>query len=60
MEMFTSQPWYAIAGEIIMFANVVTMAIPNAWSAKIPGFKYVVMGLDWLALNVFANKNKGA
>ena len=57
---FTNQPWFAIVGEIVLFFNGLTMIIPNKWSEKVPYFGKLVMVFDWLALNVFANKNKGA
>lgn len=60
IEILMNQPWYAIAGEIVLFANSVTLAIPNAWAEKIPGLNYLVKVLDWLSLNIFANKNVGA
>lgn len=54
---FSAQPWFAIAGEIVLFANAITAAIPNKYSDKWGFWKYVVMVFDWLSLNVFANKN---
>lgn len=60
LDTFTAQPWFAIAGEIVLFFNGLTMIIPNAWSEKIRFFGKMVMVFDWLALNVFANKNAGA
>lgn len=58
MDAFTSQPWFAIAGEIVLFANGLTMLIPDAWAAKIPGINYLNTLLNWLAMNVFKNKNQ--
>lgn len=55
---FVDQPWYAIAGEVVVFANAVTMIIPDSWASKIPGLNYLNTLLNWLAMNVFKNKNQ--
>ena len=43
--MLSGQPWYAMAGEAVGVANVITMFIK------------VIQGLNFLALNVFRNAN---
>ena len=57
MEWFMSQPWYAMVAEIVMFANSITMMIPDKWAAGIPGFNIVMNVLNWISMNVFNNKN---
>jgi hypothetical protein len=56
MEIIMSQPWYAIAAEIVMFANTVTMAMPSRWRDN-NLMNYISKGLNFLALNIFKNRN---
>jgi|TARA_B110001454_G_C12670003_1_gene413333 hypothetical protein len=56
MEIIMNQPWYAIAAEIVMFANTVTMAMPTRWRDN-NLMNYVSKGLNFLALNIFKNRN---
>ena len=55
--LFAGQPWYAMAGEAVGVANVVTMFIKNNFAAQNPIMGKVVQVLDFLALNVFRNAN---
>jgi uncharacterized membrane protein len=54
--MFMSQNVVAIIGEIVLFANTVTMAMPTRWKGNMimEGLSKV---LNVLAGNVFKNKN---
>ena len=56
MDFFMNQPWYAMAGEIVLFANTVTMAMPTRWRDNIV-MDYMFKILNFLAMNVFKNKN---
>ena len=56
MDFFMNQPWYAMAGEIVLFANTVTMAMPTRWRDNIV-MDYMFKMLNFLAMNVFKNKN---
>ena len=56
MEMFMSQPWYAMVAEIVMFANTVTMAMHSRWRDN-SFIDYVSKGMNFLAMNIFKNKN---
>ena len=56
MDFFMNQPWYAMAGEIVLFANTVTMAMPTRWRDNVV-MDYMFKMLNFLAMNVFKNKN---
>ena len=56
MEIIMSQPWYAIAAEIVMFANTVTMAMPSRWRDN-NLMNYCSGGVSFLDLNIFKNRN---
>jgi len=56
MDFFMSQPWYAMAGEIVLFANTVTMAMPTRWRDNVV-MNYMSRILNFLAMNIFKNKN---
>ena len=56
MEMFMNQPWYAMIGEIVLFANTVTMAMPTRWRDNI-FMDMMSKGFNFLAMNVFHNRN---
>ena len=32
MEIFMNQPWYAMAGELVLMANMVTMFVHKHWA----------------------------
>ena len=55
------QSWFQIAGEIMIFATTVTMAMPTRWYKKdgveSAWYKWLSKGLNFLAGNVFRNKN---
>jgi len=55
--MFVEQPWYAMAGEVVIMANAITMFISKHWFKDSAIMGKVVMALDWLSLNIFKNKN---
>lgn len=57
MEMFMSQSWFAICGEIVVIANAITMALPDRVAVKIPILGKLFPIINWLALNVFNNIN---
>ena len=53
---FMSQNMIAQAGEIVMFANTVTMAMPTRWKNN-QFMDMVSKALNFLSMNVFKNKN---
>ena len=55
--MLAGQPWYAMAGEAVGVANVITMFIKNNFAKDSPIMGKVIQGLNFLALNVFRNAN---
>jgi len=57
MEWFMSQPWYAMAGEMVMMANMLTMFIKKHDFMESPVLEKVITVLDWVSLNIFKNKN---
>ncbi len=56
MEMFMNQPWYAMAGEVVMFANACTMNMPTRWRDNVI-MDFVSRILNFLSMNIFHNKN---
>ena len=56
MEMFMNQPWYAMIGEIVLFANTVTMAMPTRWRGNM-FMDMMSKGFNFLAMNIFKNRN---
>jgi len=59
MSAFMSQHILAQIGEIVLFANAVTMAMPTRWKDN-PVMEGVSKVLNVIACNVFLNKNKDA
>ena len=57
MEMFMSQAWFQIAGEIVLMFTVVTGALPDRWVQKIPILGTMWPMFNWLAGNIFNNIN---
>ena len=57
LTMFMSQNVVAMIGEIVLFANTVTMAMPTRWKDN-PVMEGVSKVLNVIACNVFLNKNK--
>ena len=55
------QSWFQMAGEIMIFATTVTMAMPTRWYLKdgqeVAWYKWLSKGINFLAGNVFRNKN---
>jgi hypothetical protein len=56
MDMFMNQPWYAMAGEMVVFANTVTMAMPTRFRDNVI-MDFVSQVLNFLSMNIFHNKN---
>ena len=59
MEMlsaFMGQSMIAQMGEVVMFANTVTMAMPTRWKDNIV-MDYVSKVLNFLSMNIFKNRN---
>lgn len=55
-EWFVDNPWAGVASAGVVMANAITMVLPD----KIRDSKYmkmVVVVLNYLAMNVFKNKN---
>lgn len=53
---FMSQSMLAQVGEIVMFANTITMAMPTRWKNN-PAMDMVSKALNFLSMNVLKNKN---
>ena len=56
MKAFMDQHMIAMIGEICLFANTVTMAIPTRWRDNM-FMDMVSKGFNFLAMNVFHNRN---
>ena len=56
MKAFMDQNMIAMIGEIVLFANTVTMAMPTrlAWNMFMD---MVSKGFNFLAMNIFKNRN---
>ena len=56
MKAFMDQSMIAMIGEIVLFANTVTMAMPSRFRDNI-FMDMVSKGFNFLAMNVFHNRN---
>ena len=56
LNSFLGQGVIAQIGEIVLFANTVTMAMPTRWRANIV-LDYILRILNYLAMNSGKNKN---
>ena len=56
MKAFMDQNMIAMIGEIVLFANTVTMAMPTRWRGNMM-MDYLSRILNYLAMNVGKNKN---
>ena len=56
LNAFMSQGMIAQLGEIVLFANTVTMAMPTRWRDNMM-IDYVSKFFNFLAMNVFHNRN---
>ena len=56
MKAFMDQHMIAMMGEIVLFANAVTMAMPTRWRDNM-FMDMVSKGFNFLAMNVFHNRN---
>ena len=56
MKAFMDQHMIAMIGEIVLFANTVTMAMPSRFRDNI-FMDMVSKGFNFLAMNVFHNRN---
>jgi len=56
MKAFMDQNMIAMIGEIVLFANTVTMAMPTRWRGNMV-MDMVSKGFNFLAMNVFHNRN---
>ena len=56
MKSFLDQSMIAMIGEIFLFANTVTMAMPTRWRDNM-FMDMVSKGFNFLAMNVFHNRN---
>ena len=56
MKAFMDQSMIAMMGEIVLFANTVTMAMPTRWRENM-FMDMVSKGFNFLAMNVFHNRN---
>jgi len=56
MKAFMDQHMIAMMGEIVLFANTVTMAMPTRWRGNML-MDMVSKGFNFLAMNIFKNRN---
>jgi len=56
MKAFMDQHMIAMIGEIVLFANTVTMAMPTRWRGNMV-MDYLSRILNYLAMNIGKNKN---
>ena len=56
LNSFLGQGMVAQIGEIVLFANTVTMAMPTRWRGNMM-MDYLSRILNYLAMNVFHNRN---
>jgi len=56
MKAFMDQNMIAMIGEIVLFANTVTMAMPTRWRGNMM-MDYLSRILNYLAMNIGKNKN---
>ena len=56
LNFFLGQGMIAQIGEIVLFANTVTMAMPTRWRGNV-FMDMVSKGFNFLATNVFHNRN---
>ena len=56
MKAFMDQNMIAMMGEIVLFANTVTMAMPTRWRGNMI-MDMVSKGFNFLAMNIFMNRN---
>ena len=56
LNSFLGQGMVAQIGEIVLFANTVTMAMPTRWRGNMM-MDYISRILNYLALNIGKNKN---
>ena len=54
----SNQSWFQVAGEIILIANSITMLISDKFMQGNPILAKINMGLNFVSLNIFNNKNK--
>jgi|TARA_R110002095_G_scaffold53651_1_gene46502 hypothetical protein len=57
MEMFMSQNWFQIVGEVVLMFTALTGALPDRFVNKIPVLGKLWPIFNWLAGNVFNNIN---
>ena len=56
LNSFISQGMIAQIGEIVLFANTVTMAMPTRWRGNMM-MDYISRILNYLAMNIGKNRN---
>jgi hypothetical protein len=56
LNSFLGQGMIAQIGEIVLFANTVTMAMPTRWRGNVV-LDYLSRILNYLAMNIGKNKN---
>ena len=56
MKAFMDQHMIAMIGEIVLFANTVTMAMPTRWRGNMV-MDMMSKGFNFMAMNVFHNRN---
>lgn len=54
----SNQSWFQLAGEIILICNSITCLISDNYMQGNPVLSKINMGLNFLSMNIFKNKNK--
>ncbi len=58
MAMASGQSWFQTAGEIVLICNSISMLISDKFMQGNPILAKVNMGLNFLSMNIFKNKNR--
>ena len=58
-EWLSTQSWFGLVATIVVAANAATMTLKDSKAVKIPYIGKIWPTLNYLALNIGNNKNKG-
>jgi|ETN01SMinimDraft_1059929.scaffolds.fasta_scaffold156125_2 hypothetical protein len=56
--MIAEQAWFETVGFIVLIANSITMFLSDKYMQGNPILTKINVGLNFLSLNIFKNKNK--
>lgn len=57
MEALLDQDWFQTLGVIVLIANGITAALPDAFVQKIPVLRTIWPIINWVSINIFNNIN---